>query len=140
MKRTHLFFSMLFPVLGLAGLTAVALGDVRSSVVEMAPAVIVFDTRAPYYEPFMAAVQSGVPVRWLNPTASPHSVRHDGCATEGPCAFQSSAVPPNDSFTIAPLPPGRYSYHCELHPVMRGVLMVLDPQEAGAHPAGAAPQ
>lgn len=29
---------------------------------------------------------------------------------------------------IAPLPPGKYSYHCELHPIMRGTLIVIESQ------------
>jgi plastocyanin len=96
------------------------------------PVEIIFETSAPYYEPQLAVVSAGSPVRWVNPTASPHSVRHDDCLTDAMCAFQSIAVPPNSSFSIAPLPPGRYGYHCELHPIMRGVLIVRDPGvEAG---------
>jgi hypothetical protein len=29
---------------------------------------------------------------------------------------------------IAPLPPGKYSYHCELHPIMRGTFIVIESQ------------
>jgi plastocyanin len=90
------------------------------------PVEITFETSAPYYEPQLALVSAGSPVRWVNPTASPHSVRHDDCLTNDTCAFQSIAVPPDSSFSIAPLPPGRYGYHCELHPIMRGVLIVRD--------------
>ncbi len=100
-----------------------------STVMESAaPAEITFETSAPYYQPEVAVVSSGVPVRWLNPTASPHSIRHDGCLTDGMCAFRSLAVLPEDSFMIAPLPPGKYSYHCELHPIMRGTLIVIESQ------------
>jgi plastocyanin len=96
---------------------------------------ITFESSAPYYQPQLAVVSAGTPVRWVNPTASPHSVRHDDCLTDAMCAFQSIAVPPDSSFSIAPLPPGRYAYHCELHPIMRGVLIVLDPgvEAAGFH-------
>jgi plastocyanin len=86
---------------------------------------ISLETAAPYYDPFVAIVPAGVPIRWFNPTASPHSVRHDGCLGDDTCAFQSAAFQPADSFMIAPLPPGRYGYHCELHPIMRGTLVVL---------------
>ncbi len=89
---------------------------------------ITFETMAPYYEPRVAVVGVGAPVRWWNTTASPHSIRHDDCLDDGPCAFRSVAVPPDDSFVLAPLPPGRYTYHCELHPIMRGVLVVTDGQ------------
>lgn len=94
---------------------------------------IAFQSNAPYYEPQEATVPTGMPIRWVNTTASFHSVRHDACIDEEPCPFQSIAIPPDSSFVIAPLPPGRYSYHCELHPIMRGTLLVLDPalKEAG---------
>jgi len=88
---------------------------------------ITFQTSAPYYEPQEATVPMGTPIRWVNTTASFHSVRHDACIDEEPCPFQSIAIPPDSSFVIAPLPPGRHSYHCELHPIMRGTLVVLDP-------------
>jgi hypothetical protein len=29
---------------------------------------------------------------------------------------------------IAPLPAGKYSYHCELHPIMRGTFIVIESQ------------
>ena len=87
---------------------------------------IVFQSSAPYYEPPVAVVPMGMPIRWVNATASFHSVRHDGCIDEEPCPLQSIAIPPDSSFLIAPLPPGRYAYHCELHPIMRGTLLVID--------------
>ena len=87
---------------------------------------ITFQSSAPYYEPQEAIVPMGVPIRWVNATASLHSVRHDACVDEEPCPFQSIAIPPDSSFVIAPLPPGRYTYHCELHPIMRGTLLVID--------------
>jgi plastocyanin len=90
------------------------------------PIEIAFETTSPYYQPAVAVVSAGTPVRWVNTTGSPHSVRHDGCLTDETCAFQSVAVPPDSSFLLAPLPPGRYSYHCELHPIMRGTLVVVD--------------
>lgn len=87
---------------------------------------ITLEASAPYYQPPQATATAGTPIRWLNSTASHHSVRHDGCLTEGNCAFESIALSPDSSFVIAPLPPGRYDYHCELHPIMRGTLIVKD--------------
>jgi plastocyanin len=95
------------------------------------PVEIAFETTSPYYQPRIAIVSAGTPVRWVNTTGSPHSVRHDGCLTDETCAFQSIAVPPDSSFLIAPLPPGRYGYHCELHPIMRGTLVVVGPVTRG---------
>ncbi len=79
----------------------------------------------PYYHPAVAQVPTRTPIEWANPTSLPHTVTHDGC-TAGACAFDSGPVRPGDIFTLPGLPPGRYSYHCSLHPVMRGVLVVQD--------------
>ena len=87
---------------------------------------IAFQSSAPYYEPPVAVVPMGTLIRWVNATASFHSVRHDACVDEEPCPFQSIAIPPDSSFVLAPLPPGRYTYHCELHPIMRGTLLVIE--------------
>jgi plastocyanin len=102
-------------------------GSAAAAVASTVPVEIAFETTSPYYQPPVAVVLAGAPVRWVNTTGSPHSVRHDGCLTDETCAFQSIAVPPDSSFLLAPLPPGRYGYHCELHPIMRGTLVVVDP-------------
>src|SRR5919106_946457 len=90
---------------------------------------------APYYQPSSAVMVSGTSVRWTNPTASPHTIRHDGCLSEGPCAFDSGPVFPDNSFSLPPLAPGLYPYHCELHPVMRGMLIVDAPETRQVAPA-----
>ena len=95
------------------------------------PVEIQFEAASPYYQPPVAIVPAGTPVRWINSTATHHSVRHDSCAVGMPCAFQSIAVPPDSAFVIGPLPPGRYSYHCALHPIMRGTLLVVKPVAEG---------
>src|SRR5690242_9832589 len=64
---------------------------------------IAFQSNAPYYEPQEATAPTGTPIRWVNTTASFHSVRHDACIDEEPCPFQSIAIPPDSSFVIAPL-------------------------------------
>ncbi|WP_454064940.1 cupredoxin domain-containing protein [Candidatus Nitrospira salsa] len=94
------------------------------------PVSIHMESWAPYYRPFEATIQSGTPIHWNNPTASSHTVRHDGCDKEGPCLFDSGAVPPNGSFSVQGLAPGRYPYHCELHPIMRGQLVIAGPVES----------
>jgi plastocyanin len=100
----------------------------QASATDWGPAAqITFEAAAPYYQPVVAVVPPRTPIRWINSTASPHTVRHDGCLTEDRCAFSSIAVPPDSVLMIAPLPPGRYPYHCELHPVMRGTLVVTEP-------------
>jgi plastocyanin len=102
-------------------------GSAEAVVTPPDPVEITFESTSPYYQPPVVVVSVGTPVRWVNVTGSHHSVRHDGCLTDEVCAFQSIAVSPDSSFLIAPLPPGRYDYHCELHPIMRGTLIVTDP-------------
>jgi plastocyanin len=88
---------------------------------------IIIESGSPYYLPASAKVPSGAAIRWENPTASPHTITHDNCLSEGPCAFDSGEVPPNGSYTLPGLPPGQYPYQCRLHPIMRGVLTITDP-------------
>lgn len=85
---------------------------------------ITIESGAPYFSPPVAMVTAGTPIRWDNPTASEHTVTHDDCVVNGACAFDSSTMLPNAHYTVPGLPPGRYPYHCRIHPVMRGVLTV----------------
>ena len=91
------------------------------------PVVINMENWAPYYQPYVAEAQTNTPILWKNPTASWHTIRHDGCVKEGPCLFNSGSVAPNKTFTLSGLKPGRYPYHCELHPIMRGELIIEGP-------------
>ncbi len=88
----------------------------------------------PYYYPHEAVVWAGVPIQWINATASPHTVQHDDCGTEKPCLFDSGKVAPGKTYTLPGLPPGRYSYHCQIHPIMGGTLIVEDPKGRTAPP------
>jgi plastocyanin len=85
------------------------------------------DVLWPYYLPAVATVSADAPIEWMNPTSLAHTVRHDGCRASSVCAFDSGPVHPEGRFTIPGLPPGRYPYHCALHPVMRGTLVVKAP-------------
>jgi plastocyanin len=88
---------------------------------------IIIESGSPYYLPASAKVPADASIRWDNPTGSPHTITHDACVEEGPCMFDSGAIPPGGSYVIPSLPPGRYPYQCRLHPIMRGMLTVADP-------------
>jgi plastocyanin len=91
---------------------------------------ITIESASPYFLPTTAIVRRGAEIRWENPTATYHTITHDGCVTAGPCLFDSGSIAPDSSYALAGLPPGRYPYHCRLHPIMRGVIEVHDGQEA----------
>jgi plastocyanin len=87
---------------------------------------ITIENGSPYFFPSAATVTTGTPIRWDNPTPTEHTVTHDSCITDGSCAFDSDTMLPNAHYTVPSLPPGRYPYHCRVHPIMRGTLIVTD--------------
>ncbi|CAI4031336.1 Cupredoxin domain-containing protein [Nitrospira tepida] len=99
----------------------------------MPPLQITIDSGAPYFVPVSANVPSGTAIHWTNPTASPHTITHMGCVDEeGRCMFDSGTILPDGQFTVPGLPPGRYPYYCQLHPIMRGMLVVTDSQSGSS--------
>ncbi len=91
-----------------------------------APFRIQMESWSPYFAPVTATVTAGNPIRWENPTGSHHTITHDGCRGTGTCAFDSGSIGPDGVFEIAELPPGLYPYHCTLHPIMRGTVVIVD--------------
>lgn len=94
-----------------------SLGQARGS------QVILLD-REPFYTPATATIFPGQSVQWYNQSMQPHTVTHDGCRQGGTCAFSSEHLHPGERFTVRNLPAGTYSYHCEIHPFMRGRIQV----------------
>ena len=93
----------------------------------MPPLQITIEGGSPYFMPVTATVASGTPIRWNNPTGSPHTVTHTDCLDDtGRCWFDSDTIAPDGQFTVPSLPPGRYPYFCRLHPIMRGILIVTE--------------
>lgn len=87
---------------------------------------ITISTFSPHYSPELVHIGTGTPISWENRTSTLHSITHDGCTTGQRCAFDSGPIGPNQTFQIDHLPPGSYPYHCTFHPIMRGVLVVLE--------------
>jgi len=97
-------------------------------------AQILIEDGSPYFIPVTATVASNSPIRWENPTPTHHTITHNGCIEDGaPCLFDSGTMPPGDTFVIPGLPPGRYAYHCRIHPIMRGVLTITDASSMPSH-------
>ncbi len=85
--------------------------------------IILLD-RMPFYAPSTMTISPGQLVQWHNQSMQPHTVTHDGCAQGGMCAFASKHLHPGERFSVRGLLPGIYSYHCEIHPFMRGRIQV----------------
>src|SRR5438105_9431307 len=90
---------------------------------------ITIESGAPYFLPAEVTVMFGASVQWENPTPAYHTITHDACVMAEPCLFDSGSIAPDKTYTLQGLTPGRYPYHCRLHPIMRGVLKVVDPMQ-----------
>lgn len=89
--------------------------------------LITIESGSPYFVPKSVTVTSHMAIRWENPTPTEHTITHNGCVVDGEsCVFDSGMILPNDSFTVPGLAPGRYPYHCRIHPIMHGVITVTD--------------
>ncbi|MEC9005526.1 MAG: plastocyanin/azurin family copper-binding protein [Nitrospirota bacterium] len=80
--------------------------------------------REPFYSPPSISLQAGQTVRWRNQAMQPHTITHDGCSREGKCAFHSGHLHPGEQFSVRDLTAGTYYYHCNIHPFMRGLIVV----------------
>ena len=91
---------------------------------QSSPAFILLQDQEPFYSPPSMTMKSGETVEWYNRSGTEHTITHDGCGRRQPCAFHSGHLHPGERFPVPKLAPGRYSYHCEIHPFMRGVIVV----------------
>ncbi len=85
---------------------------------------IEIEQRPPFFSPRAASTLAGTVVEWKNRTGEPHSIRADDCIRGATCSFESRMIMPNAKFEVRDLKPGEYSYHCGIHPFMRGRLTV----------------
>jgi plastocyanin len=90
-----------------AGVEAVPMEDARS--------VGIGDN---FFDPPDAAVEPGTTITWTNNGARPHTVTAD----DG--SFDSGVLNPGDSYTVAFDGQGIVTYHCTIHPEMRGSVTV----------------
>src|SRR5918993_2600460 len=67
-----------------------------------------------FFDPPDAAVEPGSTITWTNNGARPHTVTAD----DG--SFDSGVLNPGDSYTVAFEGQGTVTYHCTIHPEMRG--------------------
>lgn len=91
--------------------------------------VITMEYWSPYYKPSKAVISYGSRLQVINNTSSVHTIRHDQCLSNAKCRFDTGIVFPNGKAMFPDLPPGQYTYHCELHPIMRGIIIVKGHEE-----------
>src|SRR5215203_6698427 len=71
-----------------------------------------------FFDPPDAAVEPGSTITWTNNGDEPHTVTAD----DG--SFDSGMLNPGDSYTVAFDGQGTVTYHCTIHPEMRGSVTV----------------
>ena len=89
---------------------------------------ILIDPQPPFFSPNQLTILPGTPLTWKNRTQEPHTIVSDDCRLGNRCSFDSGFLGPNARYTLPPLPPGTYPYHCGIHPFMRGLLTIHPPQ------------
>src|SRR5215204_6330575 len=90
-----------------AGVEAVPVQDARS-----------VDIGDNFFDPPDVAVEPGSTITWTNNGDEPHTVTAD----DG--SFDSGRLNPGDSYTVAFGGQGTVTYHCTIHPEMRGSVTV----------------
>ena len=71
------------------------------------------------FQPATLSVPAGTTVTWNNQDTVQHTVSSD---IQG--LFDSGAIAPGKKFTYTFPAPGSYSYHCSIHPGMKGTIVV----------------
>ena len=70
------------------------------------------------FSPAQITVPAGSTVRWTNQDSIPHTVTADNGK------FNSGNLSSGNSFEFTFTTPGTYSYHCSIHPNMKGTIVV----------------
>ena len=73
------------------------------------------------FSPATLTVKTGATVTWINDDSAPHTVVSDDGA---PVPFASARLATGDSFQQTFTRAGTYTYHCSIHPSMKGTIIV----------------
>lgn len=72
------------------------------------------------FSPLDATISVGTTVTWLNEDKAPHD------ATDNDDAWATDVLGEGDSGSVTFDTPGRYEYHCSIHPYMKGAISVRE--------------
>lgn len=75
--------------------------------------------RGQSFQPATLNVPAGTTVTWINQDGMQHTVTSD---IQG--LFDSGAIAPGKKFSSTFPAPGNYHYHCDIHPGMKGIIVV----------------
>jgi len=73
------------------------------------------------FNPSTLTVKAGTTVAWVNEDGASHTVVTDSGA---PLSFTSPTLANGASFQFTFTQPGTYTYHCSIHPSMKGTIIV----------------
>jgi plastocyanin len=73
------------------------------------------------FDPSSLTVKSGTVVKWTNNDGASHTIVSD---SGSPVAFSSDSISSGASYSFTFTQPGTYTYHCSIHPSMKGTIMV----------------
>lgn len=70
------------------------------------------------FSPTSTEITAGKSIQWINEDSAPHVI----VADDG--SFQSNSLWQGESFTHTFTQAGTYTYHCQIHPSMKGTIIV----------------
>ncbi len=73
------------------------------------------------FDPSALTVKTGTTVTWVNNDSPPHAIASDAGS---PAAFSSDSLSTGASYQFTFSQPGTYTYHCSIHPSMKGTVIV----------------
>jgi plastocyanin len=73
------------------------------------------------FSPSTLMVKTGTTVTWVNLDAAPHKIASD---SGSPVAFSSDSLSTGASYRFTFSQPGTFTYHCSIHPSMKGTVIV----------------
>jgi plastocyanin len=73
------------------------------------------------FDPATLTVKTGTTVTWTNNDGAPHTIASDAGS---PAAFSSDSLSTGASYTFTFTQTGTYTYHCSIHPSMKGTVIV----------------
>ncbi len=83
------------------------------------PSNVSVDIKGFTYSPPVLKVKTGTKVTWTNNDNVAHTVTSDSAGL-----FGSSTLSPGQSFSFTFTNTGSFSYHCAIHPMMKGSVVV----------------